>query len=240
MKGVIHYNPYISHQVDFAKAFSNCGFKATTCRFEQADIHVIYGPHYCLHTWQYHPRVLYIDRAWWGHDQTKPGDGFASIGWLQPDGTRKFASGTADRPKPAMHSWKKQWTMGEIRCMVLADYGQDVSETVRKASERFPSVRTRVHPADSTDVRVVTLEMDVQFADVVIGHSGTGIFEALKFGTPVICTDTDNPCMPVCSSMDEPLYRGDREAWLHDMSYKQWSLDEIASGEAWEHLKDIQ
>jgi hypothetical protein len=139
-----------------------------------------------------------------------------------------------------MWSWKEPWSMGEIRCIVLADYGQDVSETVRKASERYVSVQVRQHPADATVPRVVTLEADCQFADVIVGHSGTALFEAIKNGTPVICTDPLNECMPVCSTFEEPLYRGDREQWLHEMSYKQWSLDEIASGEMWEHLKDIQ
>ena len=109
---------------------------------------------------------------------------------------------------------------------------------VKQASARFPSVQVREHPADIGYKRAVTLKDDVQWADVVVGHSGSAIFEAIKYGTPVICTDERNPCMPVCSRMDEELFRGDRTQWLHDMSYAQWSLSEIASGEAWQLLKE--
>jgi hypothetical protein len=28
-----------------------------------------------------------------------------------------------------------------------------------------------------------------------------------------------------------------RDQWLYDLAYKQWTLEEIAAGEAWEHLK---
>ena len=235
MQGVMYYNPSRINQCIQAKAFKSCGFETTTAvRKPDPEVCVISGPWYARDAVKNHKRTLMIDRAWWNDPDC------VSIGWLKRDGTRKFAHGSAPRPKPNLLDWKPVWDMGEIRCIVLADYGQDVSETVRRASERFPSVQVRVHPADSTTVRSVTLEMDCQFADVVVGHSGTALFEAIKNGTPVICTDSQNECMPVCSTFDEPLYRGDREQWLHEMSYKQFTLAEIADGTAWSLLKDIQ
>lgn len=254
MQGVIHYNPRLQHQVDHARAFVSSGFEATTDPYENADIHIVSGPYYAKPYWLNHPKVLEIDRAWWGDPDC------ISIGWLQPDGTRKFASGTAPRAKPTMWDWKSnQWgDIGEIRCIVLADYQQNVSDIVEQASKRFASVTVRKHPTE--EKALLPLVDDMQWADVVIGHSGTALFEAIKYGTPVICTDSSNECMPVCSEMGEdityittidaidkeyltsyePLFRGDREPWLHNMSYKQWSLAEIASGEAWDHLKDTQ
>ena len=172
-------------------------------------------------------KVLMIDRAWWGDPDC------VSIGWLQPDGTRKFASGEARRDKPEMYDWKPTWSipsLKEIRCIVLADYGQDVTETVRQASKRFPSVQVRLHPADCKEPRPLTLEDDVKWADVIVGHSSSALFEAIRYGTPVICTDPNNPVMPVSAAMHETLYRGDRTRWLHQMSYKQFSLSEICSG----------
>ena len=231
----MYYNPSRINQCIQAKAFKACGFHVTPgLHLPEPEVCVVSGPHYASEAMLQTKRVLKIDRAWWNDPDC------VSIGWLKRDGTRKFAHGSAPRPKPNLLDWKPVWDMGEIRCIVLADYGQDVSETVRRASERFVSVQVREHPADATVPRVVSLEADCQFADVVVGHSSTALFTAIQNGTPVVCTDPQNEIMPVCSTFDQELYRGDTEEWLHDMSYKQWSLDEIASGEAWEHLKDIQ
>jgi hypothetical protein len=133
----------------------------------------------------------------------------------------------------------KPWKTQERSCLVLADYNQDVTDITFDVKTRFGYAEVREHPAN-TSREMPALSSAITLRDVVVGHSGTAIFEAIVRGVPVICTDPRNPCMPVCSKPGEPLYRGDREAWLHDMSYTQWSLAEIASGEAWEHLKDIQ
>jgi hypothetical protein len=232
MHKVIHYNPNLAHQIDHANAFKACGFDAVPTAYGQpADVHVISGNWFAYNAWKHHPRVLMIDRAWWGDPDC------VSIGWLQSDGSRKFAQGSAPRPKPDMEQWKKR----EDSCLIVADYGQDVSDIAYRASRRFTTVNVRLHPADSTERRVVALEHAIRLHDVVIGHAGTAIFEAVIQGVPTICTDPLNECAPVCSSsVDEPLFRGDREQWLHDMSYKQFTLAEIADGTAWNLLKDIQ
>jgi len=236
MQGVVHYNPHVSHQTDFARAFANCGFKITTNRNEPADVHVIYGPHYCLHVWRKHTRVIYIDRAWWGHDESKPGDGYASIGWLNPDGSRRFATGTKPRPKPEYESWKTR----ECSALILAGYDEDVSEVVFEAYKRFTTVNVRKHPANRTHAEV-SLEDHIRLRDVIICNQGTAGFEAIIQGKPLICLNPQSELLPVaCGTMDGELYRGDRDEWLHDMSYKQWSLAEIASGEVWQHLKDVE
>ena len=235
MNGVFHYNPGVRHQTDFANAFARCGFGVTTNRDEPADIHVIYGPHYALNQWRRHPRVLYLDRAWWGHDDTMPGDGCVSIGWLQSGCKRKFAQGSAPRPKPEMREWRH--SIG--RCLILADYGQDVSGIETQARDRFDTVSIRHHPADHKSKR--TLCDDIARHDAVICFAGSAGFEAIKLGIPTICLDPHNPLAPVCSdSLDAPLFRGDRTQWLHDLSYAQFSLSEIADGTAWNLLKDVK
>ena len=236
-QGTMHYNPSVQHQVDFANAFRACGFDVTTSQNEQADTHVIYGPHYCLGHLRKHPRVLYIDRAWWGHDDTQPGDGHVSIGWMQPDGSRKFASGDVPRETPEMEPWKAR----EDSCLILADYMQKTSDIALSAVSRFRHVNVRLHPANDTERHTVRLQDAIRLHDVAIGHAGTSIFESIRMGVPTICTDPRNPCAPVCSrNVDDELYRGSRDAWLRDMSYKQFSLAEIADGTAWNLLRDIQ
>lgn len=230
MIGVIHYNPALPHQVDHAKAFQACGFDITPCPDGDADIHVISGPWFAYRKWLGHPRVLMIDRAWWDDPNS------VSIGWLQPDGTRKFAKGDAPRRHPVMRPWKTR----EDSCLLMADYGQDVSDIELEAVSRFTTVQVRRHPAESSPHQV-GLSAALGLRDVAIGHSGTGVFEAIRLGVPTICTDPNNECMPVCvPSVQDELYRGDRNMWMHEMAYKQFTLEEIADGTAWSLLKDVE
>jgi len=228
MQKVIHFNPSLQHQRDHAEAFRACGFGVTSSPHDAADIHVISGPWYAYQQWRNHPRVLMIDRAWWGDPE------YVSLGWLQTDGTRKFASGDKPRAKPVYEPWKTR----DYSCLILADYGQDVSDLYYAASQRFGCVRVRKHPADETQP-VPPLSSAIRLHDAVICGSGTAGFEAIMQGVPTVCL-SKNELAPVCSaSINADLYKGDRDEWLHGMSYKQWSLAEIASGEAWEHLKDL-
>jgi len=233
----MHFNPKLQHQLDHAKAFASSGFEITTDPKQEADIHVVSGPYYAKPYWLNHPRVLEIDRAYWGDPD------YISIGWRNPDGTRRFATGDADRTTPEMRDWKAPWPQfGELSCLILADYGQDVGDIAAQAKERFVQVEVRHHPADIQRGKFdnIPLDMQVTWYDCVIGTSGTAIFEAIIRGIPTICLDPKNPCAPVCAdSIDAPMFRGDRSDWLKSMAYKQWSLDEIASGEAWAYLKSV-
>ena len=229
MQKVIHYNPRLQHQVDHAQAFLASGFTATPHVQVDADVHVVSGPWYALDQWKHHPRTLKIDRAWWGDPDN------ISIGWLNPDGTRRFASGSAPRPKPRYEPWGTR----ECSCLILADYGQDVGSIEYEASKRFITIEVRQHPADTKE-KQVDLKSNIRLRDVIICSKGTAGFEAIMMGKPVICLSEQNELMPVCAgSMDAELYRGDRDQWLHDMSYKQFSLSEIADGTAWELLRDV-
>jgi hypothetical protein len=239
---LMHYNAGLKHQCQHARAFiQGCpDLLLTDQRHGDADCHIISGNWFAYSQWRHHPRVLMIDRAWWGDGDEDPK---VSIGWLQPDGSRKFATGSSPRSKPELFDWrvKKLNRFGELSALVLADYGQDVCEIVSAASKRFVETKVRVHPSDCPTRRPATLEMECGWRDVVIGTSGSSIFEAIIMGIPVICLDPLNECAPVCSdSIGAELYRGDREAWLHRLSYAQFSLSEIADGTAWNLLKDVQ
>lgn len=230
-KILFHYNTGLAHQCEHARAFiKGCReVIVTDLPTGEADIHIISGPHFAYEQWKDHPRVLMIDRAWWDDPNS------VSIGWLQPDGSRKFASGLHQRPHPVPEPWKVR----ECSCLVMADYGQNVSEVEHLAKMRFTSVKTRLHPADSTERHVTTLQTKLRLHDVAIGHAGTSVFDAVMQGVPTICTDPLNECMPVCApSTSSVLYRGSRTKWLREMSYKQFTLAEIKDGTAWELLEN--
>lgn len=227
MLGLIHYNPHLPHQRDHERAFRSIGFASTHSPKAEADVHVVSGPHYAMKHWLGHPRTLMIDRAWWGDPDC------VSIGWLNADGTRTFATGDEPRPHPATRPWKTR----QQSAVVLADYGQEIGDIVRQARSRFHYVRVRRHPAEEPSN--ISLTSTLALCDVAIGTSGTSLFEAVVMGVPSICLDPKNPVAPMCaSSLDAPLVYADRAQWLHDMSYRQFNLNEIA--EAWRLLSDVR
>lgn len=227
---LFHYNPGLKHQRQHAAAWDAAGFKTTTDPAAPADVHVISGPHYAKAALEGHPRVLMIDRAWWGDP------GCVSLGWLNEDGTRRFAEPDPDRPRP--HPTPRPWKTREQSALILADYGQEPKKAISAARRRFHMTRIRRHPAQ--EKTTVSLESSLALVDVVIGYKTTALFDAVIMGIPAICLDPTNPVAPVCSGgLWEPLERPDRSDWLKRLAYCQFSLNEIANGTAWEHLKNV-
>lgn len=75
---------------------------------------------------------------------------------------------------------------------------------------------------------------------VMIAYSSSATIDGLIAGVPCITTDPANFAWPVSDHeierIDDPtLY--DREPWLHDLAYAQWSPQEMASGAVWRHLR---
>lgn len=233
---VMHYNPKLSHQVRHAEAFQPAGVETTDSPVEDGDVHIVSGPHYALRHWQGHPNLIMIDRAFYGDPE------YVQIFWLNPDGSRVFASGAAARFKPKMRRWKT-WTPGECRALVLPDFNQDAAAMVELARERFDFVTVRRHPAESGiksgEQPDISLASQLESHHVVIGHSSTALFEAVIAGLPVICTDPLNVVAEVSQTNTEGLLRRpDRAEWLHRVSWMQWNHEEF--GEALNHLLSMR
>jgi len=230
----MHYNPGLPHQVEHALVFESCGFDIIPSAFGESHTHVISGPHFAYDQWLSHGRVLMIDRAWYGDPSS------VALSWLQPDGTKRYASGKKPRDGPSWLPWKTR----EQSALILAGYHEDVSDLVDRARERFPYVSVRQHPANRYRIvghhpANISLASELALADVCIGSSTTALFEAIRLGVPVICTDSSNECMPVCvPELTDELFRGDISDWMHEMMYKQFSLHEIETGLAWEILNE--
>lgn len=82
------------------------------------------------------------------------------------------------------------------------------------------------------------LDQDLSGADICVTYnSNTGV-EAVIAGVATITMDRGAMAYDVTShAPDVPIIKPDRGQWAYDMAYKQWTEEEIASGEAWEHLK---
>lgn len=217
---LLHYNPKLPHQVRHAKAFARAGVPGAPSPEGDADVHIVSGPHFALERWRGHSNLILLDRAFYGDPE------YVCLGWLNPDGSRTFAYGSEARYRPGMMPWKRR----EDSALILADFNQKVDEIRLAALQRFGYVRVRRHPAEKRPKfsAQVSLAADLALSDVCIGCSSTALFEAVVLGVPVICLDPSNPVAEVSAgSIEAPLYRGDREAWLHRISYMQWNHDEF-------------
>lgn len=74
---------------------------------------------------------------------------------------------------------------------------------------------------------------------VVTHHSNVAV-DGLVAGVPAFALQ--GVAAPMGSSyfltIGEPFYPHNREQWLNDVAYCQWSLDEMRDGTVWRHLKD--
>lgn len=71
--------------------------------------------------------------------------------------------------------------------------------------------------------------------------SGFGIESVIR-GVPVVVCDIGSFALPMSTPLEEIFTSPrtpDRQQWLNNLSYAQWSISEIESGEAWKHLREI-
>ena len=227
---VIHTNMALPNQTESAgwlqTGFASHGIDAeiTGDKHKAADIHVVQGPWYAFNEWLGKDNVLWLDRCFYGDARFD-----LSIGWLQPDGSRKFCNHGMARAKGTLPALKPR--KGKRRCaVVFADYGQDCTQTVIETRQAYDSVFFRPHPAQAQETPVITLKGDLanvwEIADVAIGHSSTVLVEAEINGLHVETTDARHVARNVT----------DRTQWLNDLSWAQWNHEEIQRGEFWEHL----
>lgn len=76
-------------------------------------------------------------------------------------------------------------------------------------------------------------------AHCLVTHSSNAAVDAVISGVPVVCLGP-SACKPVSTQMKDietPNYP-DRLSWAFDLAYRQFTLDEMRSGEAWELLNE--
>ena len=77
-----------------------------------------------------------------------------------------------------------------------------------------------------------------QDAYCVITYNSNSATDAVLNGIPAIGVDRGSLAWDMVQhEITLEQFMPDRTQWLYDLGYKQWTLKEIADGEAWEHLK---
>lgn len=229
---VIHRSPSLYNQILYAKyllsGFERLGFDAEVSDnpHKEADIHVIIGPHYAFDQ-NLGKNTIYVDRCLWGDDLE-----YVTIGWLNNDGGMEYPKGCpGDRLKPEIKEWKKS---DSDKAIFLLDYGPYPLELCHLAQKNYGFVTFRPHPA--TKKKQPDLLDHLKGHKVAIGKRSSALFTAFIEGYPVISFDSRSPVYSIAGHDILDIKYPDREQWLNDLSYSQWSAEEIQGGEALEYV----
>lgn len=150
-----------------------------------------------------------------------------------------------------MQPWRRQDGYALLIGQVPGDMslaGADVVRWYRRTAGDLEAagfdVRFRPHPvAENRGLRVRvpgvklatgTLQEALDGAAVCVTfNSNTGV-DAVLAGVPTITADRGSMAWEVTThSVAEGVITPDREAWAARLAWKQWTLDEMSSGECW-------
>lgn len=153
-----------------------------------------------------------------------------------------------------------KWTRGGEYILLVGQVTGDASikhidfkawarEAVGQIRGSFPGVpiRWRPHPKEverksyselpGTELSVRPLSEDLAGARCVVTYnSNTGV-DAVLAGVPTVTMDIGAMAWDVSAHEIGQFAFPDRTQWAYDLAYKQWTLYEIETGIAWDHLK---
>ena len=122
-------------------------------------------------------------------------------------------------------------------------WASEQAELLRKAGHR---ILYRPHPDRPTpcpagaELSTGSLQSDLSRASFVVSFNSSTDVEAVLSGIPAVITDVGSLAYPVAShSLLEPIALPDRSQWCNEMAWRQWTLDELRSGYAWDHLRQL-
>ena len=99
-----------------------------------------------------------------------------------------------------------------------------------------PKSKSRTRPRHTQLCTAGTIQESMDGAAVVVTYNSNSAVDSLLYGVPTIAYDSGSMAWLVANHTIGELINRDREQWAYDLAHKQWTLDEIASGEA---LKDL-
>lgn len=108
-------------------------------------------------------------------------------------------------------------------------------------------VRFRPHPLapippiQGCEYSQAGLAKDLLWAHAVVTFNSNSGVEATIDGVPVIACDEGSMVWNISSRLDEieDPKKPERNGWLSNLAYAQWTQDEMRSGETWNHLTRV-
>lgn len=137
-----------------------------------------------------------------------------------------------------------------LRGMDTHDWCLKVAQDIRA---RGIDAKIRRHPKDATmNPRLLRARLhgrlsyydmrdwDHAVADAkwIVAYNSNSAVDAVLQGIPTVTCDQGTMAWPITDHVPHrrPAMR-DRTQWARDLAYTQWSIEELASGEAWDHIK---
>ena len=162
-----------------------------------------------------------------------------------PDGER-FERLFARHMRPWRKSRGKHWLIAgqvpgdaALRGLNAAAWAVRVARELAAATEGA-EIYYRPHPVGGAPVELPIMpgELEEAMAEAiaVVTYTSNAAVDAVFAGIPAVTAHPGSPAYPVAAH-DYRALRPCRRKWAHDLSYRQWTPDEIRAGEAWEHLK---
>ncbi len=107
----------------------------------------------------------------------------------------------------------------------------------KEAQEAGMRVVYRPHPL-LTDGGMMTLAESLDLVNRCVTWSSTAAIESVMCGVPTVAMDRGSMAWDVTTRRLVDRYIGPRSQWAYNLAYRQWTHDELASGEAWEHIRE--
>jgi hypothetical protein len=195
------------------------------------------------------------------------GDRFvwSSLGWNGLNGHARFGRGRGNRFEQHFGHLRQPWRTGGDYVLIVGQVpgdaalrGRDLrpwyAEQATAAARYGLPVRFRPHPlaARRTGGRFDVpgapqlsgeLAEALQGAALVVTFNSNTAVESLLAGRPTVAMDDGSMAwgvalreLPASLDADEPSGRAE---WLDALAWTQWTLDEIASGAAWEVVRTV-
>lgn len=124
-------------------------------------------------------------------------------------------------------------------------YKKSLLATAQALVRQGHPVRFRPHPhapMAKPPAKVVagTLQEAFEGAAFAVNWNSNAGVDAVLAGIPTVTLERGAMAWAVAShDLDAPIITPDRSPWAHTLAYTQWSLPEIESGLAWQHLRGL-
>lgn len=201
--------------------------------------------------------VLVMERGYLG-DRFK----WTSLGWNGLNGHATFPEAPDDCSRFDAHFSMKPWKQGGDYVLILGQVPGDASlqgrdlmplytEWAKEAAQAYGlPVHFRMHPKAAekgyrqkpagTVESTGTLDEALAGARTAICFNSNSAVDAVLAGVPTVTMDRGSMAWEVTGHQIGSLMKPDRRAWASRLAWRQWSLDEIASGEALRSLFELE
>jgi len=131
-----------------------------------------------------------------------------------------------------------------VRHLHISDWYKEVIEKVKSLTDMpiffrpHPKARQQETGLNCDGYERDALDEAFGQAYCAVTYNSNSSVDAVLNGIPAIAMDRGSMAWDMARhEISLEQFMPDRMQWLYDLAYKQWLLEEIADGEAWEHLK---